>query len=59
MKPPNRQLPDMLSADSVFMGTLTDGSDHAQIHEDAIRQMLDWHITATGSDRGQALMEYL
>ena len=54
---PDRQLPDMLSADSVFMGTLTDGSDHAQIHEDAIRQMLDWHITATGSDRGQALME--
>jgi glutamate synthase (NADPH/NADH) large chain len=53
---PEGRLPEMLSQDSVFMGTLTDGSDHAAIHEEAIRQLLTWHVEATGSEKGQALL---
>ena len=54
---PEGHLPDMISADSVCMGNLMDGSHHAEIHEDAIMQMLNWHIAATGSKLGQSLME--
>ncbi|MCV6584205.1 MAG: glutamate synthase-related protein [Marinibacterium sp.] len=53
---PDGRLPDMLSRDSVLMGTLSDGSDHAAIHEDAIRQLLHWHIEATGSDLASAVL---
>ncbi|MEM1301756.1 MAG: glutamate synthase large subunit, partial [Pseudomonadota bacterium] len=54
---PEGRLAGMLSADSVLMGTLVDGSDHAAIHHDAVRQMLDWHVTATGSPKGTVLLE--
>ncbi|WP_106743447.1 glutamate synthase-related protein [Yoonia maritima] len=53
---PENRLPDMISHDSVLMGTLVDGSDHAAIHEDAIKQMLSWHINATGSAIGRDLL---
>ncbi len=53
---PEGRLADMLSADSVFMGTLVDGSDHAALHEDAILQLLEWHLEATGSDKAKALL---
>ncbi|MEM6408882.1 MAG: glutamate synthase-related protein [Pseudomonadota bacterium] len=54
---PEGRLPEMLSADSVLMGSLTDGSDHAGIHEDAVKQMLRWHVEATDSAIGQALLD--
>ncbi len=53
---PEGRLPDMLSQDSVFMGTLVDGSDHASIHEDAILQLLEWHVEATSSAKATALL---
>lgn len=53
---PEGRLPDMMSKDSVLAGTLVDGSDHATIHEDAVHQLLNWHVEATGSERGQELL---
>ena len=53
---PEGRLPDMMSKDSVLSGTLADGSDHAAIHEDAVRQLLSWHVDATGSKRGEELL---
>ncbi|MEM1005960.1 MAG: glutamate synthase-related protein, partial [Pseudomonadota bacterium] len=53
---PDRRMHDMMSQDSVLAGTLADGSDHAAIHEDAVRQMLTWHVEATGSHKARALL---
>jgi len=53
---PEGRLQDMMSQDSVLAGTLVDGSDHATIHEQAVRQMLTWHVEATGSAKGRDLL---
>ncbi|MEL7027378.1 MAG: glutamate synthase large subunit, partial [Pseudomonadota bacterium] len=53
---PDGRLQDMLSRDSVLMGTLTDGSEEAGIHEDAVKQLLAWHVEATNSPLGRALL---
>jgi glutamate synthase (NADPH/NADH) large chain len=53
---PEGRLQDMMSQDSVLAGTLVDGSDHATIHEQAVRQMLTWHVEATGSAKGKNLL---
>ena len=54
---PEDRLKDMISADSVFMGKFDDGSDQADIHEEAVKTLLAWHIEATGSARATALLE--
>ncbi len=53
---PEGRVPDMISRDSVLSGTFIDGSDHATIHEDAVKQLLAWHIEATNSELGRALL---
>lgn len=53
---PEGKLPDLMSQDSVLSGTLVDGSDHAAIHGAAVRQLLSWHVEATGSQRGQDML---
>ncbi|MCG7493265.1 glutamate synthase-related protein [Thalassobius sp. Cn5-15] len=53
---PESRIQEMMSQDSVLAGTLADGSDHAQIHEGAVRQMLTWHVEATGSAKGKDLL---
>ncbi|MCV6598304.1 MAG: glutamate synthase large subunit, partial [Mangrovicoccus sp.] len=53
---PEGRLADMLSQDSVFMGMLGDGSAEAEIHRDAVHQMLQWHHEATGSEQAAALL---
>ncbi|MEM9138433.1 MAG: glutamate synthase-related protein, partial [Pseudomonadota bacterium] len=53
---PEGRLPGMLSKDSVFMGTLADGSAEADIHRDAVHQLLSWHLEATGSARARDLL---
>ncbi|MEM6691525.1 MAG: glutamate synthase-related protein, partial [Planctomycetota bacterium] len=53
---PERMLPDSMSHDSVFMGSLTDGSGHAEIHENAIKHLLELHIEATGSVRARSIL---
>ncbi|MEM6486942.1 MAG: glutamate synthase-related protein [Pseudomonadota bacterium] len=54
---PEGLLPDMISRDSVLMGTLGDGSAQADIHGDAVHQLLHWHHDATRSRRAAALLE--
>lgn len=54
---PDRRLPEMLSKDSVFTGMLGDGGPMADIHRDAVRQLLTWHHTATGSSKATDLLE--
>jgi glutamate synthase (NADPH/NADH) large chain len=53
---PDGKLSDMISEDSVLVGTLTDGSDYSKIHEDAIKQLLSWHVNATSSILGTELL---
>jgi len=53
---PEGRLPEMLSRDSVFMGTLTDGSAEADVHRDAVKQLLTWHVAATGSSKAKSLL---
>ncbi|MCP4206571.1 MAG: glutamate synthase large subunit [Shimia sp.] len=53
---PEGRLQEMMSQDSVLAGTLVDGSDHATIHEQAVHQMLTWHVEATGSAKGRDLL---
>ena len=54
---PEDRLQEMMSQDSIIAGTLVDGSAHATIHTDAVHQMLKWHVAATGSALGRALLE--
>ena len=49
---PTGALPAMVSADSVVLAPLTD----APFHEVAARTLLEWHVTATGSAKGAALL---
>ncbi|MEO0426760.1 MAG: glutamate synthase-related protein [Pseudomonadota bacterium] len=54
---PENRLQDMLSKDSVFSGRLGDGSAEGEIHMDAVKQLLTWHVAATGSAKAKALLE--
>ncbi|MEM9708889.1 MAG: glutamate synthase-related protein [Pseudomonadota bacterium] len=54
---PEGRLADMISTDSVFMGRLADGSDTSEIHEDAVKQLLEWHVEATGSPKASQILE--
>ncbi|MEL6915387.1 MAG: glutamate synthase-related protein [Pseudomonadota bacterium] len=53
---PLGELKGAISHDSVFMGTLTDGSAEGEIHKDAVFQMLTWHLEATGSKKAEQLL---
>ena len=53
---PEAKLPDFISHDSVFSGTFADGSQQAEIHETAVKKMLQWHVEATGSVRAEVLL---
>ncbi|MEM6301778.1 MAG: glutamate synthase-related protein [Pseudomonadota bacterium] len=46
---PEGRFADAVSHDSVITGGVTDGSAMADIHGNAIRQLLAWHLVATGS----------
>ncbi|MEO0752022.1 MAG: glutamate synthase-related protein [Pseudomonadota bacterium] len=54
---PEGRLPEMISHDSVLMGMLGDGSDTSDIHEDAVKQLLEWHLEATGSEKARLLLD--
>ena len=53
---PEGRLPSMISRDSVITGTLVDGSVQADIHRDAVRQLLQWHLEATGSGKAEMIL---
>ncbi|MEM8941179.1 MAG: glutamate synthase-related protein [Pseudomonadota bacterium] len=46
---PEGRFTHSVSHDSVITGGLMDGSPMADVHGDAIRQLLAWHLVATGS----------
>lgn len=50
---PQGELPSKVSTDSVLVLPVTD----APFHEAAARILLEWHVSATGSARGQALLD--
>ncbi|MEM7060534.1 MAG: glutamate synthase-related protein [Pseudomonadota bacterium] len=54
---PDGQLPEMLSRDSVFSGMLGDGSAEGDIHEAAVKQLLIWHVEATGSAKATQILD--
>lgn len=53
---PHGELAQKASHDSVRVGRLGDGDPAAQIHEAAVRLLLEWHHAATGSARAEALL---
>ncbi|WP_417264050.1 glutamate synthase-related protein [Celeribacter sp.] len=53
---PEHRMPALMSRDSVLSGTLADGSAQAEIHREAVRQLLQWHIEATQSARAEKLL---
>ena len=54
---PYSQLAGKAAADSVLLGSITDGSEMAKVHAQAIQQLLQWHVEATGSKRAIWLLE--
>lgn len=50
---PAGELPTKVSADSVMLAPVTD----APFHEVAARTLLEWHVEATGSEHGAALLQ--
>lgn len=54
---PNRLLPLRASADSVLLGSITAGDEQAEIHNLAVRMLLEWHVEATGSASATRLLQ--
>ncbi|MEM9367595.1 MAG: glutamate synthase-related protein [Planctomycetota bacterium] len=55
---PQRRLSDLMSHESVLMGSLTDGSSAAQHHEHAICHLMSLHVNATGSAAAKEILEH-
>lgn len=53
---PEQQFLNYVSHDSVITGKLTDDNPMADIHDQAIQQLLEWHINATGSPRAEKIL---
>ncbi|MFT4184183.1 MAG: glutamate synthase-related protein [Rhizobium sp.] len=55
---PYGDFPKKVSHDSIMIGSIDDDNDPmAFVHADAIRQMLEWHARATGSQKAAWLIE--
>ncbi|WP_431031415.1 glutamate synthase-related protein [Plantibacter sp. RU18] len=52
---PRGELPDKVSADSLLLGSITEG-EQAAFHEAAVLLMLEWHVEATGSPLATQLL---
>ena len=46
-----------VSHDSVLIGDMGADDAMAAVHREAVHQMLQWHVEATGSAKGQALLD--
>ncbi|PZQ48400.1 MAG: glutamate synthase large subunit [Rhodovulum sulfidophilum] len=53
---PYGELTDRASHDSVLIRHLADGDAEAEIHAAAVRQLLLWHLAATGSRKAEWLL---
>ena len=54
---PNGDFTNSISHDSVLLGSLTENSEESEIHADAIKVLLNWHIQATNSTLAIKLLE--
>ncbi|MFT4267168.1 MAG: glutamate synthase-related protein [Xenophilus sp.] len=54
---PYGTLAGQVAADSVLLGSLTDGSPMAAVHAQAVQLLLQWHVEATGSERARWLLQ--
>jgi len=53
---PENRIDDLYDASSARYGHITEDTDEAKAHELFIQSMLEQHITATGSEKAQALL---
>ncbi|MFD4367744.1 glutamate synthase-related protein [Rhodococcus sp. NPDC058521] len=54
---PEGHLPGKASADSILLGSVTGDDEHALVHRNAVRLLLEWHAEATGSAKAAWLLE--
>ncbi|SNS92207.1 glutamate synthase-related protein [Rhodococcoides kyotonense] len=54
---PSRLLPLRASADSIVLGSITGDDEFAEIHNLAVRMLLEWHVEATGSASATRLLQ--
>ncbi|TKJ96548.1 glutamate synthase large subunit [Plantibacter flavus] len=52
---PRGELPSKVSADSLLLGSITEG-EQAAFHEAAVLLLLEWHVEATGSPLASRLL---
>ncbi len=53
---PDDCLSDAISRDSVVFGDLCNDEFGIRVHADAVRQLLEWHVAATGSNKARRLL---
>ncbi|KAB1655963.1 glutamate synthase large subunit [Pseudoclavibacter chungangensis] len=53
---PHGRLPGMVSGDSLLLFPITDTA-HGAFHEQAVRQLLGWHLEATGSPLAARILD--
>ena len=53
---PDDCLTDAISRDSVVLGNLCDDEFGINVHTDAVKQLLEWHVAATGSNKASRLL---
>ncbi|PID37451.1 MAG: glutamate synthase large subunit [Rhodobacterales bacterium] len=54
---PEGRLAECISHDSVLIDRLDSDNPMSPLHAEAVHQMLEWHVAATGSARAQALLD--
>jgi len=54
---PYGQLKGRYSADSIRLGAITGDDEQAAFHNLAVRQLLEWHLEQTGSEKAAWLLE--
>jgi glutamate synthase (NADPH/NADH) large chain len=54
---PYGDLPKKVSHDSILLGSITGDDEQAAIHNQAVHQLLSWHVAETGSAKAAWLLE--
>lgn len=54
---PYGDLPKKVSSDSILLGSITDGSEIAAVHNQSVHLLLTWHYQETGSHKARWLLD--
>ncbi|MBD8554239.1 glutamate synthase large subunit [Rhizobium sp. CFBP 8762] len=54
---PYGDLPKKVSSDSILLGSITDGSEIAAVHNQSVYLLLTWHYQETGSHKARWLLD--